>query len=159
MTLFRTTATAAAVSLLLGSTTFAPVSAQQGPNQGGRNQGCIQETAGGGGAGGRQQQGRQEGDQFVAGVVAAAIQNVSVGANALNSSLNGVSLQLVCVNDVLNNNQLQLLSNILNDSPILNESLNDVTILQDFLNGSTLLNGVEVISVDIGTGDVFVIRQ
>ena len=75
------------------------------------------------------------------------------------------NVQVVCLNDVLNQNDIRLLNNILNNSPILsgnlNESLNNNTVLNNLLQNAdiALLNNVQVVSVDVLSGEVFVLRQ
>jgi hypothetical protein len=155
----RAIAGIAAASLLL-STSFAvvdtPVFAQAGTSTGGP--GC-QQTATGGPAGGDQTFGRQDSRAFLIGVINAAVQNAQVGVDALN--LSGTNLQVVCLNDVLNSNHIQLLSDILNGSPILSNDrdvLSNNTILTDFLKNNNIANNVQVVAVNLGTGQVFVLR-
>ena len=74
---------------------------------------------------------------------AAAISNVSIlGGNnnvqALNDALNGIAVpvQVVCLNDALNQNDVRILQDILNQSPILNNNLNNS------LNNNEILNNL-----------------
>lgn len=161
MNFLRTAITAAAVTLLIGTATVpAPVSAQ-------RSSGCTQETAGGGGANANQRGGRSDSGAVLVGVIAAAIQNVSVlsDINAAISALNGSNVQVVCLNDVLNQNDIRILNDLLAGSTILsdnlNNSLNNNDILTNVLTNANiaLLNNVQVVSVDVGSGDIFVLQQ
>jgi len=164
MNLMRTTFAALAAVAMLTGTLVAPASAQQGGgNQGGgNNQGCTQTTGGNntGGGNNNRQGGRPAGDQLVVGVIAAAIQNVTADVNALNGNiLNNPNIDVVCLNNVLNNNQIQLLSNLLNNSPILSQNSNN---LNNLLQGSNiaLLNNVQVVSVNLASGPtLFLLRQ
>jgi len=134
-----------------------PVSAQGGHNVGAP--GCTQDAQGGR-AGGENRGGRQDSRAVLIGVINAALQNTQVGVDALN--LSGVNLSVVCLNNVLNANHIQLLSDILNESPILSynrDVLSNNQILQDFLNNNNIAANVEVISVDLGSRQVFVLRQ
>ena len=100
---------------------------------------------------------------MLAGVINAAVQdvqvlnNIDVPLNALNSS----NLQVVCLTDALNQNDIHILQDLLNGSPILsndlNGSLNNNTILNNLLQRSNiaLLNNVQVVAVNLGTGQVF----
>ena len=160
--------------LLLSAVAIAPASAQVpgGSNQG--NQGCTQ-TATGAGAGGVVTGGRQntgnpaDSRAVLVGLVDVLVQdvqalnNIEANLNALNS--NGINLQAVCLNDVLNQNDVRLLSDILNHSNVLsndlNHSLNNNDVLKNFLNDSdiALLNNVQVVAVNVDTGQVFLLRQ
>jgi hypothetical protein len=143
----------------------APVSAQGGPGNSG-NSGCTQTATGGGGAttGGQQQQtNRGASQEVLVSVITAAVQNVSVLNNldtAL-SALDGANVQVVCLTDVLNQNDIRILQDILNNSPILNNnlnnSLNNNTVLNNVLQNANLalLNNVQVIAVNLGAGQVF----
>jgi hypothetical protein len=121
--------------------------------------GCTQDARGGR-AGGKQDFGRQDSRTALAGVVNAALSNTQVGVGALN--LSGVNLSVVCLNDVLNGNHTQVLSEILNDSPILSHNrdvLSNNEVLKNFLNNNNIAANVEVISVDLGSGQIFLLRQ
>jgi hypothetical protein len=157
-----------ATGLLLATTIGAvPVHAQAGgPNTG--NTGCTQATTGGGGAttGGRQSN-RSDSRAVLVGLIDVLVQDVQALNNldiAL-SALNGSNLQVVCLNDVLNQNDIRLLQDILNGSPILsndlNNSLNNNTVLNNLLRDSNiaLLNNVSVVAINLGTGQVFLLRQ
>ena len=62
-----------------------------------------------------------------------------------------------------NSNDVHILQDILNGSPILsqdlNHSLNSNTVLTDFLNHNNIVANVEVVSVALGSGQVFLPRQ
>ena len=137
--------------------------------------GCTQEAVGGNTNPGRSVVGQGQAansQQTLAGVIAAAVSNVSVlGGNnnvqALNNALNGIAVpvQVVCLNDALNQNDVRLLQDILNESPILNNNLNNSLNNNDVLNGLlqgsdiAVANGVQVVSVDVASGEVFLLRQ
>jgi hypothetical protein len=146
----------AAVSLLATSLITAPASAQTtGGNTG--NSGCNQAQSGeGGGAGdvlpgSRSQENRQG---VIAGLIAAAVGNVGVEAAVLNDALNNANLDVVCLNDVLNQNDIALVEDVLNKSPILSGNRD---ILSNIANDSNLLNGVEVVAVDLLSSTVYVL--
>jgi hypothetical protein len=150
MRVFRATAIAAALAIVLSSAFVAtPAQAQRSPG------GCTQEAAGGP-AGTGNRGGRQNSAAVLPAVIAAAVQNVDVPVTAAN--LSGVTLSVVCLNDTLNQNDVRLLQDILNQSPILSENSNN---LNDLLAGSdiAIANGVQVVSVDLGSGDLFLLRQ
>jgi hypothetical protein len=154
----------AATALLLTSLlSVAPVGAQ------GRSAGCTQDAVGGGEAVGNlvSPTNPRDSRQTVVGVVAAAVQNVSVidDIEANLNALNGANVQLVCLNDALNQNDVRILQDILNESPILNHSLNntlrDSVFLNNLLQDSNiaLLNNVQVVAVNLGTGQVFLLND
>jgi hypothetical protein len=150
-----------AAGLLVASVVVvAPVSAQ------GRSAGCTQATGGGGGAAGGGGQGANNPSNSTAvltGLVDVLVQNVQAQAlNNLNlNALNDTNVQVVCLNDVLNQNDVRILQNILNDSPILNQdlnnSLNGNTVLTGILNNNNIADNVQVVAVNLGTGQVFVL--
>jgi hypothetical protein len=164
MGILRTVGTAAVAAGLLGTTLAAPTSAQTqtgGNNRGGT--GCTQQAttgnqnqAGGGRAGGQ----RLAGDQALGGLIDAALQDVQVLNNisAQVQALQG-NLSVVCLNDTLNGNQLQVLDNILNNSPILNNNLNNSLNNLSALNNLNLLGGARVLAVDLTTGNVYVLGR
>jgi|GEM_PF-2120985 len=95
--------------------------------------------------------------------VQANITDVLNDADILNDSLNNVNVQLISVKDSLNGAQLNVLSDILNNSQVLS---NNVTTLQNFLNGNTVLqdflnnNNIaisDVIAIDVLSGGNIVI--
>jgi hypothetical protein len=162
---FTAFAAAGLFAAVLGA---APVSAQVGGGNGngnnnpGNNSGgssCTQTTTGDGGRiTGAPQTNRGNGSAAaLTGVIDAlinanALDNLDVAANALNSS----PVQVVCLNDALNQNDLSLLSNvlsgdnILNNSPILNDSLNNLA--QNALQNADInaANNVQVLAVSVG---------
>ena len=85
-----------------------------------------------------------------------AVQNVAVPVTAAN--LSGVNLNVVCLNDTLNQNDVRVLQDILNESPILSQNSNN---FNNLLQGSDLAiaNGVQVVAIDLGSGDVFLLQQ
>src|SRR6267378_848367 len=92
--------------------------------------GCAQTTSGGGGALTGGNQGNRAGSTaLLVGVIDAAV-----------SALNGSNLQVVCLNDALNQNDVRILQDVLNGSPILsgdlNQSLNNNNVLNNLLQGS-----------------------
>src|SRR5438309_8228627 len=130
--------------------------------------GCAQTTTGGGGALTSGNQGNRAGTAaLLVGVIDAAVQNVQVLNNidAALSALNGSNLQVVCLNDALNQNDVRILQDVLNGSPILsgdlNQSLNNNNVLNNVLQDSNiaLLNNVQVVAVNLNTGQVFLLRQ
>ena len=150
MRVFRTAALTAALAVMLSSAIMAaPAQAQNSPG------GCTQEAAGGP-AGTGNRSGRQNNAAVLPAVIAAAVQNVAVPVAAAN--LSGVNLNVVCLNDTLNGNDVRVLQDILNQSPILSENSNN---LNNLLAGSdiALANGVQVVAVDLGSGDLFLLRQ
>ena len=173
MKLIRSTTTAVLAASLVGVSLFAtPAQAQRSSS------GCTQEAVGGNTNPGRSVVGQGQAansQQTLVGVISAAVSNVSVLGNtnvqALNDALNGIAVpvQVVCLNDALNQNDVRLLQNILNDSPILNNNLNNSlnnnevikNSLNNLLQGSdiALLNNVQVVSVDVASGELFLLRQ
>jgi hypothetical protein len=85
-----------------------------------------------------------------------AVQNVAVPVTAAN--LSGVNLNVVCLNDTLNQNDVRVLQDILNESPILSQNSNN---FNNLLQGSdiAIANGVQVVAIDLGSGDVFLLQQ
>ena len=72
------------------------------------------------------------------------------------------NLSVVCLNDALNGNQLQVLNNILNNSPILNNNLNNSLNNLSALNNLNILGGARVLAVDLAgpnVGNVYVLGQ
>jgi|SRR5579859_4045787 len=159
----------AAAGLLLVSTV--PALAQGTDNNGtnAHNSGCTQSTTGGGGATtGGTQTNRANSGALLVGVIDAAVQDVQALNNidAALSALNGSNLQVVCLSDALNQNDVHILQDVLNGSPILsgdcssclNQSLNNNTVLNNLLQNSNidLLNNVQVVAVNLQTGQIFV---
>jgi hypothetical protein len=150
MRVFRVAGVAAALAIMLSSAfVAAPAQAQGGQG------GCTQQAAGGP-AGTGNRSGRQNSAAVLPAVIAAAVQNVAVPVTALNPS--GTNLNVVCLNDTLNQNDVRVLQDILNESPILSQNSNN---LNNLLQGSDIAvaNGVQVVAVDLGSGDVFLLRQ
>jgi hypothetical protein len=86
--------------------------------------------------------------QLVSGLI-----NVNVGAVAVN--IGDITLEdLVDVSNVLNNNEIRILNNVLNRSPILS---NNSEILTNLLREANLLNEVQVV-VGVLSGGIFVIQ-
>lgn len=86
------------------------------------------------------------GAQAIAGLIDIAVQNTSALNNSpisvLDNAINGSTIQVVNLNDVLNGNQTMLLSNILNDSQVLSQNVVTVqNILNNSLNNDTVLSG------------------
>ena len=86
--------------------------------------------------------------QLVSGLI-----NVNVGAVAVN--IGDITLEdLVDVNNVLNNNNIEVLNNVLNRSPILS---NNSDILTNLLRGANIITGNQVV-VGVLSGGLFVIQ-
>jgi hypothetical protein len=148
--LLRSTTAAVLAASLLGVALFAsPAQAQRSPG------GCVQ-TATGGPAGTGNRSGRQNSAAVLPAVIAVAVQNVAVPVTAAN--LSGVNLNVVCLNDTLNQNDVRVLQDILNESPILSQNSNN---FNNLLQGSdiAIANGVQVVAIDLGSGDVFLLQQ
>lgn len=149
MKLFRTMSVAAVAAAMIGGTIAVPVSAQSqggGNNQG--NTGCT--TTGGGAPRGQTNIDQRGGPQaIIANVLGLALQNLAVGATA---PINVTGLQVVCLNDVLNQNQIQVLDNVLNNNVI--TALNNVIVGVSALN---LLSNANVIAAD--NNNVYVLRR
>lgn len=149
MKLSRIGLTATAAALLL-STSLGTVSANAQQNPGG----CTQEVQGSPAAP-NNRSGRQNSAAVLPSVIAVAVQNVAVPVTV--DALDNVNLNVVCLNDTLNQNDVRILQDILNQSPILSDNSN---FLNGLLEGSDInvLNGVQVLAIDLGTGDVFLLR-
>src|SRR3954451_23000380 len=150
MRVFRWAAVPIAAALLL-SVSMAPPAANAQNSPGG----CTQ-SATGGPAGNGNRSGRQNSAAVLPAVIAAAVQNVAVPVPA--AILSGVNLSVVCLNDTLNQNDVRVLQDILNQSPILSQNSNN---LNNLLQNSdiAIANGVQVVSVDLASGDLFLLRQ
>jgi len=123
----------------------APAQAQNSPG------GCTQ-GATGGPAGNGNRTGRQDSAANLPAVVAVAVQDVAAPITALN--LSGTDVNLVCLNDTLNQNDVRVLQDILNGSPILSNNRDNFThLLQDstFANGLQIANGVQVVAINLGS--------
>ena len=154
----------AAAGMLL-ATLLAPAGAFAQGNGNTGNTGCTQTATGIGGATtGGAQNNRANSTAILVGVVDAAVQDVQAlnNINAALSALNG-PIQVVCLNNVLNQNDIRILQDILNGSPILNDnlngSLNNNAVLNGLLQGANiaLLPNANVVAVSLTTGQVFVI--
>lgn len=161
MKLLRTASAAAAAAMLLGTTFVAEPAMAQGNRPGG----CTQEVAGGPAGGGTNanRSERQNSQANLASVIGLAVQNVAAPIQVAQlANLSGTGVQAVCLNDVLNGNDVRILQDILNESPILNNNLNDaefLNILNNSLNGAQIANNVQVVAVNLGTGQVFLLGQ
>jgi hypothetical protein len=167
----------ATAGFFVASLAAAPVSAQTGGGNGngnnnagpnGANASCTQTTSGAGGtATGGPQTNRSGSAQTLVGVIDALIglndtlNNTQLVANALNSS----NVQVVCLNDVLNQNDISLLSDVLSGNQVLNNSLNDSlnNLAQNLLQNADVsaLNNVQVVTVNLGgsSPQVFLLRR
>ena len=152
----------AAAALLLATLGSAPVSAQ------GRSAGCSQATTGGGTATGGNQSANNPSNStgVLTGLVDVLVQDVQA-LNNIQANVNNLvasnNVSVVCLNDVLNQNDVHILQDVLNGSPILsndlNNSLNNDTILTDFLNHNNIANNVQVIGVNLTTGQIYVLSS
>jgi len=146
MNLHRAVALAAAVVLLGGSAfVAAPAQAQNAPG------GCTQNVAGAP-VGGGNRSGRQNSAATLPSVIALAVQNVAVPIDV--TALNNANVQVVCLNDVLNQNDVRVLQDILNESPILsgnNNNLNNILQNANILNNLALANGVQLVALNVGS--------
>jgi len=113
---------------------------------------CTQATTGSNPAGGTQTSspGRSNSANTLVAVVDAVIQDVHLADNVnLQNALASDNIQVVCLNDVLNQNDIRVLQDILNGSPVasddLNHSLNNPTIL----SGISAANGAQIVAVDV----------
>ena len=151
MKLLRGTAASVLAASVIGASLFVSPAHAQNNAPGG----CTQTTSGGN-TQSVNRSGRQNSAAVLPSVIGVAVQNVAVPVTA--TALNGLSLQAVCLNDTLNQNDVRVLQDILNESPILSENSNN---LNNLLQGSDIAvaNGVQVIAVDLGSGDVFLLRQ
>lgn len=87
--------------------------------------------------------------QLVSGLI-----NVNIGAVAVN--IGDITLEdLVDVQDVLNNNEVRILNNVLNNSPILS---NNSQILTNLLRGANLLTDTQVV-VGVLSSGLFAIQD
>jgi len=157
----------AAGALLGGLLTVSPVAAapleQGGPGNRDNTGACSSDATGGGQARGAPQQNRSLGTRQAAlvQVITVAVDNVLNNVQANINALNGVAANVVCLNDVLNQNEIELLSNILNNSSFLNNNtfLNNNDIIDDVLSKNNIAANVEVISLDLLSNTIFVLAQ
>jgi hypothetical protein len=156
MQMFRPIATAAAAALLVGSTFVAtPANAQPG--------GCTQAASGGGNTTTTSRSQRQNSAANLPAVIAAAVQNVTISVDDLTADIlsKGSNLSVVCLNDTLNQNDVRVLQNILNESPILSgneNNLNNILRNSNVLSGITVSPDVNVLAVDLDEGIVYLLR-
>jgi hypothetical protein len=159
-----------AAAALVGSSVFAmPVSAQ------GRSAGCTQEAVGGNTTPGRgpvsqavgQNSQPQNSQQTLVNVITAYVSNVAAlnNVNALNEDLNGLAanLQVVCLNDALNQNDVRFLNNVLSGNDVLNNSLNNTLngnqVLTNVLQNAQILTNARIVSVDLLSGNIYLLTQ
>jgi hypothetical protein len=122
-----------------------------GPN--GAASSCTQTTVGSNPAGRAQTSspGRSNSADTLVAVVDAVIQDVHAADNVnLQNTLASDNIQVVCLNDVLNQNDIRVLQDVLNGSPVasgdLNHSLNNPSVL----SGLSVANGAQIVAVDVG---------
>jgi|GEM_PF-4824896 len=103
--------------------------------------------------------------QVLAGLINAAVDvvaNVQV-QNVLNNLLQNATFlndvlnkaQILNLTDVLNGNEIHVLSDLVRDVSVLNRSLNNSTILSNFLNSNTVQNFLN--NNNIASGDVITV--
>ena len=149
-----------ASGMLLASTIGSSSAYAQGNGGAGNNgnSGCTQSATGGGNAtGGPQNNGRAAGTTLIGGVIDVAVTDVLNNVEANLNALNGANVSVVCLNDALNQNNVQILQDVLNGSPILSNNRDVLTrFLNDnnILNGVSLLSGAQVVAIDIGSPTV-----
>ena len=91
------------------------------------------------------EQNRSNSGQVLAGLINAAIQNVRVPVTAANIGQLGANVSVVCVNDALNNNHLEILKDI------------DIDVIDDVTIGDiTALNNVNILAIDLSRNVVYV---
>jgi hypothetical protein len=121
MKLFRTVQSFAVVTLLLGASMISsPVSAQQASDCG-----QIAEAAGGNVE--FSQRNRGDSRTLLIGLVNAAIDNVQAAVNVLNGAALATNVQVVCITDSLNNNDIDIIRDI--DVDVLDEADIDIAVL------------------------------
>jgi hypothetical protein len=152
----------AAAALLLAAVA-APVSAQTGGGNGNgnnnngsnsANESCTQSTSGAGGSASGTQANRSDSRQALVGVIDALINVQGVDLNVVANALNSSNVQVVCLNDVLNQNDISILNDVLSGDNVLNNSLNNDlnNLAQNALQNAdvSLLNNVQILTVDVG---------
>ena len=129
----------------------------------GRSAGCNSTNTGAPTVGGNQRNNNPSNSADVlVGVIDVLVSDVQA-LNNIDAQVTNVAnnLSVVCLNDVLNQNDVRILQDVLNGSPILNNdlnnSLNNNTVLTNFLNHDNIANNVQVVAVNLGTGQVFVL--
>jgi hypothetical protein len=146
--------------LLLASTIGSSSAYAQGAGGNGNNGngGCTQAATGGGTAtGGPQNRGRDAGTALIGGVIDVAVTDVLNNVEANLNALNGANVSVVCLNDALNQNNVQVLQDVLNGSPILSNNRDNLTNFlnnNNVLDGVSLLSGAQVVAVDLGSPTV-----
>lgn len=120
-----------------------------GPN--GANSSCTQST-GAPATGGTQTSspGRSNSADTLVAVVDAVIQDVHAADNVnAQQVLSSPNVQVVCLNDVLNQNDIRALQDILNGSPVASEDLNHTLNNPTILSGLSVANGAQIVAVDV----------
>jgi len=147
-------------TLLVAAPASAAPAEQAGDGNRQGNIACFQSAAGGQTTGG-QQTNRSDSKAILIGLIAAAIQNASVNVEDVATNLlSATNVQLVCLNDVLNQNDIDILNNLLQNSDILSHNQDVLSDnLRNFLNNNNVAANVEVISVDIASPTVFLLGQ
>src|SRR5215208_4995683 len=124
MNLVRKAAAMVALGAVLSIRVAAPASAQGAGACAGRTSGTQQS----GGTAATQGSQRQNVGQALGGLIDVAVQNVQAlnDVTAVNDVLNNAvsqnNIQVLCLNDVLNGNQTNILSDILNNSNVLSNN-------------------------------------
>jgi hypothetical protein len=117
----------------------------------------------------QQGQPRQDAVAVLGGLIDVVVQNVQVNlADSLNNLLRDANIQVLNLNNVLNGNEVNLLSGILNNSNvlsnnrdvlsnILNNSLNNNDVLKNFLNNNNIdVNAFVPVAVNLLSAPVTV---
>lgn len=91
-------------------------------------------------------QSNQSGATAIAGLIDVAVQNTQAlnqsPITVLDDAINGSTIQVVNLNNVLNGNETKILSDILTQSQVLSQNVVTVqNILNNALNGDTVLSG------------------
>ena len=161
-------------ALFAASLAAVPASAQTGGGNGNgnnnngsnsANSSCTQSTSGAGGSATGVQANRSDSRQTLVGVIDALINAQGVDPNVVANALNSSDVQVVCLNDVLNQNDVAILNDVLSGDNVLNNSLNgslDNTAQNALQNADvSLLNNVQVVTVDLGGGSpqVFLLHR
>jgi hypothetical protein len=121
-----------------------------GPN--GAATSCTQATAVSNPAGGAQTSspGRSNSADTLVAVVDAVIQDVHAADNVnLQNALASDNIQIVCLNDVLNQNDIRVLQDVLNGSPVASNDLNHSLNNPSILSGLSVANGAQIVAVDV----------
>ncbi|MBX5490738.1 MAG: hypothetical protein IRZ14_06235 [Chloroflexi bacterium] len=167
---FASMTLALGLAVAMGLPTAAPAAAQ-GQGQGQGRGACFQQGAGGlqlaPSGGTRQGSAPQAGAATLGGLIDVVVQNTQLlnNVSALNETLNNAvsqnNLQLVCLNDTLNGNQVNVLSDILNSSEVLSHNrdvlsniLNNNEVIKNALNNTAVPVAVNVLGGGAQTGPV-----